>query len=84
MDLLAAEIMATTLRDPGQHYKLLEEQFGSSVYERMDVPATPQQKTVLSNLSPEMVAAANMAGEKIIAKITRAPYNNAPIGGLKK
>ena len=83
MDLLAAEIMATTLRDPGQHYKLLEEQFGSSVYERMDVPATPQQKAVLSNLSPEMVAAANLAGEKIIAKITRAPYNNAPIGGLK-
>jgi phosphoglucomutase len=83
MDLLAAEILATTLRDPGQHYRLLEEQFGSSVYERMDVPATPEQKAVLTDLSPEMVTALELAGEKIIAKLTRAPYNHAAIGGLK-
>lgn len=83
MDLLAAEIIATTGRDPGEHYKLLEEQFGSSVYERMDVPATPEQKAVLSALSPEMVKAEKLAGEKIIAKLTRAPFNQADIGGLK-
>jgi phosphoglucomutase len=83
MDLLAAEIMAATGRDPGEHYKLLEEQFGRSVYERMDVPATPEQKAVLSNLSPEMVEADKLAGDRITAKLTRAPYNNAAIGGLK-
>jgi len=83
MDLLAAEITATTGRDPGEHYQDLTAQFGSPVYERIDVPATPEQKTVLGNLSPEMVKAAEMAGEKITARLTHAPSNNAPIGGLK-
>ncbi len=83
MDLLAAEITAVTEKDPGEHYKALEERYGSPVYERMDAPATPAQKAVLADLSPEMVEASEMAGEGITAKLTRAPGNNAPIGGLK-
>jgi phosphoglucomutase len=83
LDLLAAEIMATTGRDPGEHYKKLEDRFGRSEYERMDAHASPAQKAVLANLSPEMVEAQELAGEKIVAKLTRAPCNNAPIGGLK-
>lgn len=83
MDLLAAEITATTAKDPGEYYQQLENRFGSPVYERMDAPATPAQKAVLKNLSPDLVEANEMAGEKIIAKLTRAPGNNAPIGGLK-
>lgn len=83
LDLLAAEITAVTGRDPGVHYRALTEQFGSPVYERKDVPATPAQKTALEGLSPEMVAAEELAGEKISAKLTRAPFNDAPIGGLK-
>jgi phosphoglucomutase len=83
LDLLAAEILATTGHDPGEHYKTLEDRFGSPVYERMDAPASPTQKAALASLSPEMVEAQELAGEKIIAKLTRAPCNNAPIGGLK-
>ena len=83
MDLLAAEITAVTGRDPGEHYRSLEAQYGSPIYERTDVPATPEQKTVLADLSPEMVETQELAGEKIEAKLTRAPSNNAPIGGLK-
>jgi phosphoglucomutase len=83
LDLLAAEILAKTGRDPGQHYLALQEQFGKSEYERMDVPASPAQKTALSNLSPDMVQAQEMAGEKIMAKLTHAPGNGAAIGGLK-
>ena len=83
LDLLAAEITAVTGRDPGEHYQTLEAQFGSPVYERIDVPASPEEKTVLSQLSPEMVPVKQMAGEPIQAKLTRAPSNNAPIGGLK-
>jgi phosphoglucomutase len=83
MNLLAAEITAATGRDPGEHYKKLEEMFGSSVYTRVDVPATREQKTVLGNLSPEMVTAKELAGEKILARLTHAPSNQAPIGGLK-
>lgn len=83
LDLLAAEITATTGRDPGEHYQALEQQFGSPVYIRTDVPATPDQKAVLANLSPENVKADNLAGEKIIARLTHAPSNNAAIGGLK-
>jgi len=83
MDLLAAEITAVTGRDPGEHYKALEAQFGRSVYERMDAVATPAQKAVLGNLSPEMVEAKELAGEKIVAKLTHAPSNGAAIGGLK-
>jgi phosphoglucomutase len=81
--LLAAEITARTERDPGQHYRQLESQFGSPVYERMDAPANSKQKAVLSNLSPELIEARELAGEEIVAKLTRAPGNNASIGGLK-
>jgi phosphoglucomutase len=83
LDLLAAEITALTGKDPGVHYQTLTEMFGSPVYERADVVATPAQKAVLERLSPEMVAAQDLAGEKILGKLTCAPYNNAPIGGLK-
>jgi phosphoglucomutase len=83
MDLLAAEITARTGRDPGQHYQKLTEQFGQPVYERLDVPAAAAQKAALKSLSPEMVTATRMAGEPITAKLTHAPDNEAPIGGLK-
>jgi phosphoglucomutase len=81
--LLAAEITAVTEKDPGQHYQELTRQFGASVYTRIDAPATPAQKEKLKRLSPENVKAQTLAGEPITAKLTRAPGNNAPIGGLK-
>jgi phosphoglucomutase len=83
LDLLAAEILAVTGRDPAENYSALEQQFGAPVYERMDAPATPAQKKVLAGLSPEQVTATELAGEPIQAKLTRAPSNQAPIGGLK-
>lgn len=83
MDLLAAEILATTGKDPGEHYRALTEQFGDPVYERSDTPVTPERKAVLGKLSPEMVRADTLAGEPILAKMTKAPANDAPIGGLK-
>ena len=83
MDLLAAEITAVTGRDPGEHYQDLQEAFGSPLYERSDAPATRAQKEILKNLSPEMVSASELAGEPILAKLTHAPGNGAPIGGLK-
>jgi phosphoglucomutase len=83
LGLLAAEITAVTGQDPAQHYQALEQRFGSPQYERMDAPASPAQKAVLASLSPELVAASELAGEPIIAKLTRAPGNDAPIGGLK-
>ncbi len=83
LDLLAAEITATLEKDPGQCYRSLEEQFGRTYYARLDAPANTAQKAVLKNLSPEMIAAKTLAGSKILAKLTRAPANNAPIGGLK-
>lgn len=83
LDLLAAEITAKTGLDPGEHYAALEERFGRPVYERMDAPATPDQQAVLAELSPEQVQAEELAGEKITARLTRAPANDAPIGGLK-
>ncbi|MFN2107263.1 MAG: phosphoglucomutase (alpha-D-glucose-1,6-bisphosphate-dependent) [Candidatus Promineifilaceae bacterium] len=83
MDLLAAEITAVTGRDPGEHYHDLENAFGSPVYERSDAPASREQKEILKDLSPEMVTAVELAGEPILAKLTRAPGNNEPIGGLK-
>lgn len=83
LDLLAAEITAVTGKDPGEHYRDLERQFGAPVYERMDAAATAQQKAVLSALSPDQVTATELAGEPIVAKLTRAPFNYAPIGGLK-
>jgi phosphoglucomutase len=83
MDLLAVEILANTGKDPGQLYAELESQFGSAAYKRIDVPATPQQKSVLQNLSPDMVTTSELAGDPIISKITHTPANNAAIGGLK-
>jgi len=83
MDLLAAEILARTGRDPSDHYRDLEKQFGSPVYERIDAPASPAEKAVLMELSPEQVTATELAGEPITARLTRAPGNGAAIGGLK-
>jgi phosphoglucomutase len=83
MNLLAAEITARTGKDPGEHYRELTTQFGNPSYTRIDAAATPEQKAKLSKLSPEAVTDANLAGEPIVAKLTRAPGNNAPIGGLK-
>jgi phosphoglucomutase len=83
MDLLACEITARTGKDPAELYKDLEERFGRPLYIRIDAPATPPQKAVLKKLSPDMVTAQQLAGEQIIAKLTRAPGNNAEIGGLK-
>lgn len=83
MDLLAAEILAKTERDPGEHYADLEKRFGSPVYERIEAPATVEQKAVLKKLSPDQVSASQLAGDPIEATLTRAPGNDAAIGGLK-
>ncbi|MGO9918400.1 MAG: phosphoglucomutase (alpha-D-glucose-1,6-bisphosphate-dependent) [Isosphaeraceae bacterium] len=83
MDLLAAEITARTGKDPGEHYRELTAEFGTPYYTRIDAPATPAQKAKLARLSPEAVQASTIAGDPIIAKLTRAPGNGAPIGGLK-
>src|SRR6516164_5890688 len=83
MDLLAAEITARTGKDPGEHYHELAAEFGSPYYTRIDAPATPEQKERLEKLSPEAVKESSLAGEPIVAKLTRAPGNDAPIGGLK-
>jgi phosphoglucomutase len=83
MDLLAAEITARTGEDPGEHYRNLTAEFGTAYYTRIDAPATPEQKARLQKLSPEAVEESNLAGEPISAKLTRAPGNDAPIGGLK-
>jgi phosphoglucomutase len=83
MGLLAAEITAVTGKDPGEHYRELTAQYGAPLYTRIDAPATPEQKAILKQLSPEMVQATELAGEPITAKLTRAPGNGAPIGGLK-
>lgn len=83
MDLLAMEITARTGRYPDELYADLEERFGEAIYQRNDIPATSEQRTVLKNLSPEMVPAEELGGEKIVAKLTHAPGNGAPIGGLK-
>jgi phosphoglucomutase len=81
--LLSAEITARTGRDPGQHYRELAEEFGASYYTRIDTPASPEQKAKLGKLSPEDVRESTLGGEAIEAKLTRAPGNGAPIGGLK-
>jgi phosphoglucomutase len=83
MDLLAAEITARTGQDPGEHYRQLTAEFGESYYTRIDAAATPEQKAKLQDLSPESVKDTHLAGEAITSKLTRAPGNNAPIGGLK-
>jgi phosphoglucomutase len=83
MDLLAAEITATTGKNPGEHYRALTAEFGSPLYTRIDAPASPEQKAKLQKLSPDAVKESDLAGERITAKLTKAPGNNAPIGGLK-
>jgi phosphoglucomutase len=83
MDLLAAEMMAKTGRDPGEMYRELTNELGEPVYERIDAVATPAQKTILSKLSPDQVQASELAGDKILGKLTTAPGNGASIGGLK-
>ncbi len=83
MALLAAEITARTGKDPGEHYRELTAEFGNPYYTRIDAPATPDQKRRLESLSPDSVRESDLAGEPITAKLTNAPGNNAPIGGLK-
>ena len=82
-NLLAAEITARTGKDPGEHYQELTAEFGTPFYTRIDAPATPEQKARLAKLSPEAVKESELAGEPITAKLTKAPGNNASIGGLK-
>jgi phosphoglucomutase len=83
MDLLAAEITARTGKDPSEHYRQFTAEFGTAFYTRIDAPATPEQKLKLQKLSSEDVKESELAGEPIIDKLTRAPGNGAPIGGLK-
>lgn len=81
--LLAAEITAVTGKSPSQRYAELTEQFGAPVYERVDAPADRQQKAALKELSPQQVTADTLAGDPITAKLTEAPGNGEPVGGLK-
>jgi phosphoglucomutase len=83
LGLLSAEITAKIKKDPGVRYRELTDNFGAPVYERIDAPATPEEKAILSKLSPEQVSAKELAGEPIVAMLTKAPANGAPIGGLK-
>jgi phosphoglucomutase len=83
MGLLAAEITAATGKDPGEHYRALEAELGTSYYTRIDAPASPEQKARLKTLSPEAVREETLAGEPITAKLTKASGNGAPIDGLK-
>jgi phosphoglucomutase len=83
LDLLAVEILARTGKDPGEHYRDLAARFGAPHYTRIDQAATPAQKAALKKLSPEAVKATSLAGEPILQRLTRAPGNNADIGGLK-
>ena len=83
LDLLAAEITAVTGKDPGVHYEALRARFGTSYYTRVDAPATPAEKAALKKLAPEAVKATALAGDPIVARLTRAPSNGAAIGGLK-
>ena len=83
MDLLAAEITAKTGKDPGLHYQDLTSRLGNPIYKRIDAPATPEQKARLSKLAPDDVTASSLAGDAIIDKMTKAPGNQAAIGGLK-
>ncbi len=83
LGLLAAEITARTGRDPGEHFQEIAKEFGQPLYRRIDQPATSEQKTILGKLSPSAVAASTLAGDAITEKLTRAPGNDAPLGGLK-
>jgi len=83
MDLLAAEMLARTGKDPGEQARAIMQRLGTPYYTRIDAPATPQQQSILKKLSPESVRAETLAGQPIRAKLTRAPGNGAEIGGLK-
>jgi phosphoglucomutase len=83
MNLLACEITAKLEKDPGELYSEIEEKFGRAFYQRIDVPASPAQKAVLKKLSPGSITAKDLAGEPIVSKLTKAPDNDADIGGLK-
>jgi phosphoglucomutase len=83
MGLLAAEMMAHTGKDPGEIYHALTVQFGAPVYQRIDAPASAEQKALLAKLSPPQVSASEVAGDPIKAMLTTAPGNGAPLGGLK-
>jgi phosphoglucomutase len=83
LDLLAAEILARTEKDPGVHYEELTQKYGAPLYTRIDAPATPEEKARLAKLDPSAVKESRLAGEPIQAKLTKAPGNQAPIGGLK-
>ena len=81
--LLSAEITARMGRDPGEIYRQLTGEFGEPAYDRVEAPATPAHKKLLAQLSPQQVRSSQLAGEEILAILTRAPGNDAPIGGLK-
>jgi len=83
LGLLAAEITAVTGKDPGQHYERISSDLGRPAYTRIDAPATPEQKAAFKKLTPDRVKATELAGDPITARLTNAPGNNAPIGGLK-
>ena len=83
LDLLAAEILAVTGRDPGLHYQDLEAKLGKCYYARVDAPTGVAEKAILTNMSPDLVKASTLAGDPIIAKLTHAPCNQAALGGLK-
>jgi phosphoglucomutase len=83
LGLLAAEILARTGKDPAGHYREITERLGTPYYRRIDAPASAEQKNVLKNLKPDDIKTAELAGEPILARLTRAPGNNAPIGGIK-
>lgn len=83
LNLLAAEILAKTGKSPSEHYAAYEAKFGSPVYERLDAPATSEQKNILKNLNADAITSKEFAGEPIVAKLTHAPGNDAAIGGLK-
>jgi phosphoglucomutase len=83
LGLLAAEVIAKTGRDPAEHHRALTREYGEMVYERTDMPATPEEKAALGKLSPDQVQNTEVAGDKIVAKLANAPGNGAPIGGIK-
>jgi phosphoglucomutase len=83
LGLLAAEMTAVTGRDPGELYRTLTAELGDPAYERIDAPVTPEQKKLLAGLSPERVKVSSLAGEPVTGLLTRAPGNDAPLGGLK-
>ncbi|HBD07983.1 MAG TPA: phosphoglucomutase, alpha-D-glucose phosphate-specific, partial [Syntrophobacteraceae bacterium] len=83
LDLLAVEITAKTGKDPGEHYQHLVRMFGDPCYERLDVAASAERRTLLGNLTPAQVTTDDLAGEPILARLTHAPENGAPVGGLK-